>query len=102
MVIVGGCGFWFLLYFFIAAWICWQLDLTNTWAVVGVGIVVMVLVHFIKAFLIEAFQGEGGIAWVFRVGFLILLCILIEAGSVGWAILLFALFLILEFIVAFS
>jgi hypothetical protein len=102
MVIVGGCGFWFLLYFILSAWICMTLDITNTWAVVGVSIVVMVIVHFVKALLVEAFQGQGGIAWVFRLGFLILLCILLEAGSAGWAILLFALFLILELVVAFS
>jgi hypothetical protein len=102
MVIVGGCGFWFLLYFLITAWLCMTMDLTNTWLVVGISIVVMVLIHFLKAVLVEAFQGQGGIAWVFRVGFLILLCILLEAGSAGWAIVLFLIFLLLELVVAFS
>ena len=102
MVIVGGCGFWFALYFFITAWLCMTFNITSTWAVVGIAIVVMVIVNLLKMSLIEAFEGQGGIAWVFRIGFLILLCILIEAGSAGWAIVLFLMFMVLELVVAFS
>ena len=99
---MGGCGFWFALYFVVTIWICMTLNITSAWAVVLVGIVVMFIVCLLRVLIVEAFQGQGSIAWVFRIGFLILLCILIQIGATGWFVFLVVLYLFLEFIVSFS
>lgn len=99
---MGGCGFWFLLYLFLCMWIAMTLGITSALGILPVCVVVILGVALLRAFLIQAFTGRGGMCIFFRLGVFALFAILLGVGATGGAILVLAIFCILELIVAFS
>lgn len=99
---MGGCGFWFLLYFVVASVLACSLGVKSIWGIVGISLLVLLGVGLLRALLMIAFEGESGCGILFRLGVFGIFLYLLITGSVGWAIVLLVIYGILELVVAFS